>query len=164
MTVHNYNGAGRWSVEAVQSRYQRYAHQHGLVSRLDLAPREHVDGDNRWIYPVMDAVIAGIEKGDPGCADIGIEFMEESASFPFGMTLKASTARALRRAALNSEQKERIRNRVVEMLRTGYLPREFRQYAKLARSIGMGGRLAELEAMDRADPWVRRYCEYLMGG
>jgi hypothetical protein len=77
------------------------------------------------------------------------------------MILKSSTARALRRAELTAGQKERIRRRVIEMLRTGYLPREFRQYAKLARKIGMSGWLQQLDrGMGLDNPWVRHYCEY----
>jgi hypothetical protein len=75
----------------------------------------------------MWKVIEGIEKGDLACAQIGVEFIEESASFAFGKILKSNTARALRRAPLTSEQKERIRRRVAEMLCAGYLPREYRQ-------------------------------------
>lgn len=110
----------------------------------------------------MDAVIAGIEAGDEACIRIGIEFIEESASFPFGRILKSNTARALRRANLSAEHKERIRARVVDMLISGYLPREFVQYAKLAKRIGLGDHAARLRReLDPANPWVVRYCRYL---
>jgi hypothetical protein len=162
MSVRNYNGSGRWSVEAVQQRYAEYAQRYGVEQRSDLTPHEHWADGHHWIYPIMDCVIEGIKRGDPACVEIGVEFIEESASFRFGRTLKSKTARALRRAALTGEQKERIRKRVVEMLRAGYLPREYREYVKLARQIGLGEWTNQLErGMDLDNPRVRRYYEYL---
>jgi hypothetical protein len=75
--------------------------------------------------------------------------------------LKANVARALRRAPLTAGQEERIRKRVVEMLCAGYLPREYRQYAKLARRIGLGDMLSRVEQeADLNNVWVRHYYEY----
>ncbi len=87
------------------------------------------------------------EKRDLAYIESGVEFFEENGSFTFGKILKSNTARALRRASdsLTDEQKERIRNRAAEMICTGYLPREFRQYAKLARETGLGTWSRKLE-------------------
>ena len=49
----------------------------------------------------MDLVIVGIEAGDKACIALGVDFVEEDRLFPFGMVLKANTARALRRAELD---------------------------------------------------------------
>jgi len=161
MMVTDYNGFGRWSVAEVSRRYSEYARRYGVTSPCDLKPMVHSTEQGEWIYPVMDRVIKGIENGDLACAELGVEFIEESDSFPFGRILKANTARALRRASLTDGQKERIRKRVTEMLSTGYLPREFRQYAKLARKIGLGGWLQQIEEQAKGgDPWVQRYYAY----
>jgi hypothetical protein len=161
MTVIDYNGTGFWSVDAVLKRYADYARRYRIATPYELSPTVISTNGKRWIYPVMDRVIEGIEKGDLACAEIGVEFIEESASFSFGRILKSKTARALRRATLTDGQKERIRSRVVEMLCTGYLPREFRQYAKLARKIGLGDWLSHVERKaNLEDPWVRRYYSY----
>jgi hypothetical protein len=121
----------------------------------------HANDEKQWIYPVMDRVIEGIESGDLACAEIGVEFIEEDASFAFGRILKSNTARALRRILLTEEQKQRIRKRVLEMLSASYLPREYRQYAKLARKIGLGEWLSEIKGqVPMENPWVRRYYEY----
>jgi hypothetical protein len=161
MTVVNYNGNGFWSVDEVLRRYAEYARRYGVTAPFDLKPKVHSIDQTEWIYPVMDRVIEGIENGDLACAELGIEFIEESASFAFGRTLKANTARALRRASLTDGQKERIRKRITEMLVAGYLPREFRQYAKLVRKIGLGKWLAQIEQQaDSEDPWVQRYYAY----
>ena len=37
---------------------------------------ETTEGDVRWIYPVMRAVIEGMERGDPACIILGIEFID----------------------------------------------------------------------------------------
>ncbi len=110
----------------------------------------------------MDCVIEGIEAGDLACAEIGVEFIEENTLFTFGRILKSNTARALRRTQLTAAQEERIRKRIVEVLCTSkYIPREFRQYAKLGRKIGLGNWLTrvELEA-DLNNPWVQHYYQY----
>ena len=161
MDVIDYNGTGLWGVKAVQQRYEQYARRYGITSPRNLAPLVHEENGKRWIYPIMECVIEGIEAGDPACVEIGIEFIEESASFPFGRILKANTARALRRAPLTTEQQERIRKRIVGMLCTGYLPREYRQYAKLARKIGLGDWLSKVEReADLKDVWVQHYYQY----
>src|SRR6476660_7439683 len=146
MTVIDYNGSGVWSVKEVLRRYAVYAQRYGIATPHDLNPLVHSDNDKQWIYPVMDRVIEGIEKGDQACVELGVEFIEDNSSFVFGRILKSNTARALRRSSLTSEQKERVRKRVTEMLETGYLPREFRQYAKLVRKIGLGNWLLRIEA------------------
>jgi hypothetical protein len=110
-------------------------------------------------------VIEGIVAGDLACAEIGVEFIEQDASFPFGLVLKSNTARALRRMKeLLPEQQERIRRRVAAMLIAEYLPREFRQYAKLARTIGMSDLLsAQAGVFNLHNPWVAHYIEYFTG-
>ena len=161
MSVIDYNGTGRWSVEAVQGRYEQYARTCGVKPLSDLTPCEHRAEGKHWIYPVMDRVIKGIERGDPACAEIGIEFIEESVSFPFGMSMKSKVARLLGRVELTDGQKWRIRRRVVVMLCTGCLPREFREYAKLARKIGLAPLIPQLEReADLSNPRVRRCFEY----
>ena len=139
MEIIDYNGQGRWSLQAIRDRYRNYANTFGLVVPRDLVARHHQSGETLWIYPIMDAVIDGIEAGDPACSQIGVEFIEEDQTFPFGRILKSNVARALRRAALSDEQKERIRKRVIEIwLERRRYPREFRQYRNLLRKIGLG--------------------------
>jgi hypothetical protein len=161
MTEIDYNGTGFWSVERVLSRYAGYVKKYRIEAPRELAPLVHEEGEKRWIYPVMYRVIEGIEAGDLACAEIGIEFIEEDQSFTFGQVLKSNTARALRRIQLTEEQKERIRKRVVVMLIAGYLPREYRQYARLARKIGLGEWFDKIKSiMPSNNPWVNRYYEY----
>lgn len=158
MDVIDYNGQDRWSRAEILARYTRYAAEMGIVPR-DLSPMEHSERGRHWVYPVMEKVIAGIEAGDAACVCLGIEFIEEDAKFPFGKILKSNTARALRRALLSEEQKQRVRRRVLDLLRAGHVPHEYREYAKLVRKIGFD--VAELDEVRGTSERVCRFRSYL---
>jgi hypothetical protein len=157
MEVIDYNGDGRWTRDAITSRYAAYAAELGIGPR-DISPAEHSERGRHWVYPVMEKVIEGIEAGDPACVRLGIEFIEEDAKFPFGKILKSNTARALRRASLLDEQKRRIRRRVFGLLRAGHVPHEYREYAKLVRKIGFDAN--EVPEVNAANPYAARFQSY----
>ncbi len=162
MEIRDYNGTGRWSADSVLERYRSYAQEIGTLLDKNLAPEKHTEGSVTWIYPIMDEVIAAIGRADKACIAIGIEFIEEDQHFPFGRILKSNTARALRRAELSPEQVERVRERVVRMLLAGSVPREFKEYSKLLRRIGLGSWWPAIEQqIDRENPYVMRYYNYL---
>ena len=162
MEVRDYNGEGIWSRERILSRYARYCVDLNITNPLDLSPVESVDGAVKWIYPVMDKVIEGIEFGDSACRRIGIEFIEENRKFVFGKILKSNTARALRRSNLTFEEQERIRRRFVAMLIDGNVPHEYKQYAKLLKKIGVSDYWIEIEnRIDKSNVYVMRYYKYL---
>ena len=157
MQVIDYNGVGRWSRSALEQRYGQYAAEAGVVPR-DLSPLEHTERGRHRVYPVMHQVIDGIGAGDPACIRLGVEFIEEDAKFPFGKVLKANTARALRRASLSEAQKQRVRRRVFSLLRAGHVPHEFREYAKLVRSVGFAA--SDIPATPSPNPYVERFRSY----
>jgi hypothetical protein len=157
LEIIDYNGEGRWSRAEILSRYTRYVVEIGIVPR-DISPMEHAERGRRWVYPVMMKVIDGIEAGDLACVELGVEFIEEDTKFPFGKTLKSNTARALRRAHLSNEQKQRIRRRVFGLLRAGHIPHEYREYARLVRKIGFEA--SEVPAVDVSNPYVARFRSY----
>lgn len=157
MEVFDYNGPGRWTHTEILTTYAHYAAKLGIVPR-DLSPMEHSEGNRRWVYPVMDKVIDGIEAGDAACIRLGIEFIEDNGKFPFGKTLKANTARALRRASLTADQKQRIRHRVFGLLKSGHIPHEYREYAKLVRRIGFN--VSDIPTADLSNPYVARFHSY----
>lgn len=161
MNVIDYNGVGIWSKEAVIERYSTYCNQSNIVPR-SLTPKEHQHDGTKWIYPVMEEVIKGIEDGDAACKLIGIEFIEEDSKFPFGKILKSNTARALRRTGLTEAEQERVRRRIVTMLISGNVPHEYKEYAKLLRKIGVGAYESDIERdVDRSNEYVMKYYEYL---
>jgi hypothetical protein len=162
MEVRDYNGDGKWTKNEIIRRYALYCHELKVQHPIDLSPVEHVEGDVKWIYPVMDKVIAGIEQGDAACRRLGIEFIEEDSQFTFGKILKSNTARALRRSELTPPEQERISQRLVAMLIDGNVPHEYKQYAKLLKKIGIGEYWNEIEKrVNRSNEYVMKYYDYL---
>lgn len=157
MKTIDYNGEGDWSVASIQRRYAEYANLAKIIPR-DLSPELHSEGSTRWVYPVMDKVTEGIEAGDPACITIGIEFIEQDQSFPFGRLLKSRAARALRRASLTRDQEERVLRRVFAMLKRGYVPWEFYEYARLARRIGFD--MSRLPPVEGCPIYAEKYHRY----
>jgi hypothetical protein len=153
----DYNGFGRWSRESILQRYAEYAAEMQTPIR-DLNPRESTHGNRKWIYPVMQRVIEGIADGDAACIRIGIELIEEDSKLPFGKILKSKAARVLRRAQLTTDQKARIRSRVFGLLGAGHIPHEFRDYARLVRTVGYTAR--DLPDVDSDDRFVRHFVDY----
>jgi hypothetical protein len=161
MEVTDYNGMGRWSAEAMRARYDEQAARLGVQKPLDLRPKEVARGNRRWVYPLMDAVISGIEAGDQACCVLGVEFLEEDAKFSFGANLKYRCARALRRAELSEALSTRLRRRIVAMLLAGNVPREYREYARLLRTVGFENLWPRIEAgVPRQNKYVMRYFGY----
>lgn len=162
MGVTDYNGEGRWSAEAIAQRYLSYCKQLGLKAQK-LEPRVHTEGKRTWVYPLMERVIEGIKKGDIACMRIGVEFIEEDGKFTFGKILKSNAAKALRQRheMIPETDKQRIVQRVTALLSRGLVPHEFREYAKLARKIGLGPLKHSLESVDKSDPYVAKFCKYL---
>jgi hypothetical protein len=159
--VRDYNGAGAWSRDAIVERYRAYRRQLGL-SESELVPHEHMERDVKWVYPMMDKVIPLAESGDPAAVRLCVEFIEDDSFMPFGRILKANAARALRRAELTPEQAERLRHHIVGLLLAGAVRREFREYAKLLRRIGLGHWWPEIESrIDRENRYAMRYFTYL---
>jgi hypothetical protein len=158
----DFNGAGEWSATRVIERYRARVRELRVAQPRDLGPRVHEAGTHRWISPVMEAVIEGIVAGDSACIEIGIDFLEPRLVLPFGRSLHATTARALRRAALSTWQEARLRTRIYAMLVEGWVPAEFREYAKLVRRIGRGAEWPSVRArVHETNPHVMRYVRYL---
>jgi hypothetical protein len=159
--LRDYNGTGRWSVASVQQRYLEHCRTLEVTVPQLPSPKEVQEGNHRWIYPVMDSVIAGIRRGDRACVALGVELIEEPEYFAFGRILKANTARALRRATLTSEQIERLRARIVNMLLAADVPHEYHEYSRLLRRIGLGDWWQTVEQqVVRGNRYVMRYYEY----
>lgn len=157
----DYNGVGIWSAEAIQTRYRRYAEAIG-ADPFQLVPQRHTEGSRTWVYPLMDQIIKLIETGDRAAIEIGIEFIQEDDYFVFGAILKSNTARALRRASLTMEQQARIRKRFIDMMLSGQVPREWREYKRLLRHVGLGPLWPVLEdGVDRENKYVMIYYNYL---
>jgi hypothetical protein len=162
MKINDFNGEDKWSRDAILERYNRYCRELG-IDPSDLSPYETIQGDTKWIYPVMDEVIRCIDLGDAACKLIGIEFIEEDQGFSFGRILKANTARAIRRQNLSEEDKNRIRKRVIHMLVEGNIPREYREYARLLKKVGLADYRETVEKCAKTEnPYVLKFAKYLL--
>lgn len=89
--IRDYNGEGRWSRESIERRFNSYANSHGTTVRK-LNPQIYNEGHIQWVYPLLNAVIEGIEKRDLACVELAIELIEDSSSMPFGMMLKSNAS------------------------------------------------------------------------
>lgn len=162
MRVIDYNGSGRWTRLAILARYAEYAGRFSVSEPLNLAPKEHVWRETKWVYPVMNKVIAGIRSGDAACIVIGAEFMEEDSKFVFGRALKSHVARAMRQANLPAAIQARLRKRIVGMLIAGNVPREFREYVKSLRKIGFADYWQKIQAeAPTGNKYAMRYVGHL---
>jgi hypothetical protein len=161
--IRDYNGTNEWSALAARKRHLEYRARYGSRASRELTCVEHVEGDVRCVYPIVDSVVAGITAGDPACVELGVEFIESGHKQPFGRILHARVGRALRQqsALLNTDHIARLRTRILAMLVAGQVPHEYREYAKLLRRIGRGESwpLAR-QSVDEANPYVMRYVGY----
>lgn len=161
MILRDYNGTGKWSASAILERYTELCAVLGVEHPIDLTPVETTQGNTRWVYPVMDEVIEGIERGDSACIALGVEFLEEDRKFPFGSNLKYRAARSLRRIQLPLSLATRLKRRIVSMLAAGNVPREYREYARLLRRIGFDDWWQRIEQQTpRGNRHAMRYYRY----
>ncbi|MGO0999399.1 hypothetical protein [Lysobacter sp. CA196] len=161
MIIRDYNGKGAWSVEAVQSRYLEHCARLDVQLPRVLQPKTYHRADVTWVYPIMEPVIEGIKAGDPACATLGVEFIEQDGAFPFGRVLKSNAARALKGIELSQAIKVRIRRRVAGMLGAGNTPREFKEYARLLRKVGFEDLWPRMAASEPAgNKYAMRYFSY----
>ncbi len=121
----------------------------------------------RWGSAVIVGHISGIaraiNRGDRNSIDFGIDFIEQDRGFPFGALLKCDIAKALRRCpSLTEAQIQRIRERVVGMLETGTVPREYREYSKLLRKVGIGPNWSRIEAATPRNRFAQRAKAYFL--
>ena len=160
--VIDYNGVGMWSAVGIRERYEKLASKLGVTPQAHLVPKMHREEERTWIYPLIEELFPLIEAGDGAAIEIGVQLIEEDEFFVFGSLLKMNMAGALRRVTLTPEQQQRLRRRIVEMLLAGNVPREFREYKKLLRKIGLAELWPVLDAkVDRTNEYVMRHYAYL---
>ena len=106
------------------------------------------------------------DEGDRACIELCVELVEEDDDgMPFGRILKARAARALcrafKRGEIDAYQQQRLRTRILDMLRRGLAPREYQQYSKLLRDIGFAADdLDALHPFQNGNTYVKRYHRY----
>ena len=142
----DHSWTGRWR-GAILERYAHYAHRFHVSPWFDFSQRIGCG--------TMDAFIAGIKQGDRACMQLGVELIQTDEFMPFGYAYKRNAARALRRVVLDGDLVAAIRKRVVAMLIAGNVPREYHDYAKLLKKVGVGEWWPFIEEhVDRDNPYI----------
>ena len=160
MRIVDLNGNDHWSLEGIRQRYAAYAKEFRVGTPADLQPSTHTEGNTKWIYPVLEQAFAGVTVGDAACVQLAIDLVCDDSRFAFGKIYKDKAATLFRRVPLSSSQQDQLRRRIVFMLQVGTIPPEYKCYAKLLRSIGLGPYREQLESVAPRGPRVQRYLAY----
>jgi hypothetical protein len=160
----NYNQQGKWSVEAVQRRYSDLRVLLGDVEGFDLDPRRYTNNRGiTWIYNIMDAVVDGVQLGDNACVQLAIDYIEDDVMASTTGYIRERMARALRHVELKEHQKERLTEVFLNQLAQTNLHKEFREYCRLFKTIGIEPYRKEIEEHARSDKlYVRRAVQRLL--
>ena len=134
----NYNPEGKWSVESVQNRYRKLSLEVGGVGGYQPEPNVYTNpGGTTWIYNIMESVVDGIQLGDMACVQLSIEYIQDNIMGPTTGYIRERMARALRNSELTNDQKKQLANIFLNMLHSGQLLKEFREYCRLFKVIGV---------------------------
>lgn len=129
---------------------------------LELVPRTAQQGQSHWIYPVVEQVLDGAAAHDAACVQIAVDLVCSDERFTFGKVFKDRAANVLTHADLSQAQVDRLRARAIAMLRSGFVPPEFKRYARLVRRIGLAESRDELERLVPAGARIAWYRSYLL--
>lgn len=112
--------------------------------------------------PILRQVLEGVAAGDAACVQIAVDLVCSDARLPFGKVFKDQASDALRRSALSSLQSGRLRTHAIERLRSGFVPPEFKRFARLIRQIGLADHRQALEELVPTGPRIAWYRSYLL--
>jgi hypothetical protein len=156
------NGQDEWSLEAVRRRYLEYSRCLGVSSQLALAAETLKRESSDWTMPILQQVLDGVTAGDVACVQIAVDLVCSDARLPFGKIFKDRASDMLRRSSLSSLQYELLRTHAIARLRSGFVPPEFKHFARLIRQIGLAEHRQALEELVPAGPRIAWYRNYLL--
>jgi hypothetical protein len=156
------NGDDEWSLEAVRRRYLEYSRCLGASNQLELAAETLERGSSDWTMPILKQVLDGVAAGDAACVQIAVDLVCSDARLPFGKVFKDRASDTLRRSELSSLQSGRLRTHAIERLRSGFVPPEFKRFARLIRQIGLADHRQALEELVPTGPRIAWYRSYLL--
>lgn len=144
----DYNPSARWGVADVQDRYRALHRQLGGVDGFAPEPRCWTNAAGlTWVYNIMESVTDGVQLGDAACIELAVGYLEADLMHSGTGYLRERIARALRHAPLGDQQRERLRRLFVGQLRDGRMHKEYREYIRLFRRIGLGPYRAEIAVL-----------------
>lgn len=148
----NHNAQGRWSVESVQAEYRRLSLVLGGVAGFEPTPRKHTNPIGcTWIYNIMDSVVDGIQLDDSSCVQLAIDYIQDNDMRPSTGYIRERMARALGGVELSSKQKSILAATFIQQIKSQKIYREFREYAKLFKKIGIEPYRASIEKYRKSE-------------
>lgn len=148
----NYNGEGKWSAESVIGRYRKLSLDVGGVGGFEPEPRTYVNYNGaKWIYNIMDSVVDGVQLGDKACIELSIDYINDCPMDPTTGYIRERMARSLKQSELLSiEQEKRLANIFICQLERGKIYKEFREYGKLFKKIGIEDYRNRIEVLQQS--------------
>lgn len=142
----NYNHQWKWSVEAVRQRYTELRTRLGGAEGFELTPRTYTNKQGiTWTYNIMDAVADGVQLGDRACIQLAIDYIEDNILGSTTGYIRERMARSLRHADLEEHQKKQLASVFLMQLKQGNLRKEFKEYSRLFKTIGIEPYRKEIE-------------------
>lgn len=136
--VYDYNPPGKWSVALVQQRYAQLCDKFGTIEGFELQCRTYTNYQGAsWIYNIMQSVVDGLQLGCKACIELSVQYIEDSPMSPHSGYIRERMARALRHVDLSDSQKLRLSEIFMLQLKSHGLKKEFREYIRLFKIIGI---------------------------
>ncbi|NQZ08400.1 MAG: hypothetical protein HRT35_14685 [Algicola sp.] len=147
----NYNPEGKWSVDSVKAKYWALSLSLGGVFGFEPEPKRYTNKNGAtWVYNIMDSVIDGVKLGDSACVQISIEYIQDNVMHSTTGYIRASMARSLRNAELTKKQKVTLAGIFLKQLESGLIYREFKEYCRLFKRIGVEPYRQEIEKYNKS--------------
>jgi len=159
----DYNPEGKWSVASVTARYAGLRVQLG-GDDFELKPRVYTNpGGMTWTYNIMESVADGVRRGDQACIELAIAYIEDNIMASYTGYIRERMARSLRRAPLSKSQQTRLATVFLSQLISGNLHKEYREYIRLFRTMGVADFRTTIEKQRAsAKAYIRRAAERLL--
>jgi hypothetical protein len=142
----DYNSEGKWSLESVQEKYAELRTLLGGAEGFILEPRTYTNPKGaKWTYNVMDAVADGIQLEDNACIELAVEYINDNVMDSTTGYIRERIARSLRHASLTEGQKQRLAEAFLKQLEHQDLHKEFKEYIRLFKTIGIEPYRKEIE-------------------
>lgn len=160
----DFNSEGKWSVSSVKERYRELSLSLGGVSGFEPEPRKYTNQKGvTWTYNIMDSVVDGVQLGDKACIQISIEYIAAHDMRSTTGYIRERMARALRSVELTKVQKVMLAKVFLSQLESGKLYKEFREYSRLFKKIGVEPYRREIEKFENSNKhYIKRAASKLL--
>ena len=150
---------------AVVRRHSDLRTRLGGVRGFELVPRTYTNsGGMTWVYNIMESVVDGVRLGDQACIEISVEYIEDQVMGSCTGYIRERMARTLRHAQLSSSQRDRLARVFLFQLASGCLYKEFKEYIRLFKVIGVDEYRASIERFSTSPKaYIRRAAGRLLG-